>query len=168
MSIQSSTIRLMLTAAGILLSSSLGFGQNKPASKGVSVSVSIDGLNCGATTQGIDALSFQIAANDALSTSGPVIGRITFSDLVIQRTPDSCSLPLFLLASSGKSVKQVVVTELDKSNKPVLTITLGNVLLSTSEVKGPQSADVVEQVAFFYATLTMTDAAGNTTGTITR
>ena len=50
----------MLTAvAGILLSSSLSFGQNKMVSKGVSVSVAIDGLNCGATQGVIDALTSQ-------------------------------------------------------------------------------------------------------------
>jgi type VI protein secretion system component Hcp len=88
--------------------------------------------------------------------------------LVVQRSPDSCSLPLFLLASTGKTIKQVVVTVLDKSNKPVLTVRLTNVLPTVSEVKGPDSAGVVEQVAFFYATVTITDAAGNTTGTIAR
>lgn len=171
MSFQSSTIRTLLTAvAGILLSASSGFGQNKQANpKGVSVSVSVDGLSCGAATQtAIDALSFQIAANDAISTGGGTIGKVTLSDLVVQRSPDSCSLPLFLLASSGKTVKQVVVTELDKSNKPVLTITLANVLLSISQLSGPDNSDIAEEVAFFYTTLTITDAAGNTTGTVTR
>ncbi len=170
MSFQSSTIRIMLTAVAGILFSSFGFGQNKQANpKGVSVSVSVDGLSCGAATQtAIDALSFQIAANDVISSSGATVGKITFSDLVIQRSPDSCSLPLFQLASSGKTVKQVVVTELDKSNKPVLTITLANVLLSISQLSGPDNADNTEEVAFFYATLTITDAAGNTTGTVTR
>ncbi len=171
MSFQSSSTRIMLTAiTGIILSSSLCFGQNKQANpKGVSVTVSVDGLSCGAATQStIDALTFQIAANDSIGTGGGNAGRVTFSNLEIQRSPDSCSLPLFLLAASGKSVKQVVVTELDKGNKPVLTVTLANVLITIAEVKGPDSTDVTEQVSFFYATAVITDSAGNSTGTITR
>jgi type VI protein secretion system component Hcp len=162
----------MLTAiTGIILSSSLSFGQNKQANpKGVTVTVSVDGLSCGAATQStIDALTFQIAANDDIGSAGGVnIGRLTFSNLQIQRSPDSCSLPLFQLASSGKLIKQVVVTELDKGNKPVLTVTLANVLITTAEVKGADSAEVTEQVSFFYVTAVITDSAGNSTGTITR
>jgi type VI protein secretion system component Hcp len=57
---------------------------------------------------------------------------------------------------------------LDKGNKPVLTVTLANVLITTAEVKGADSAEVTEQVSFFYVTAVITDSAGNSTGTITR
>jgi hypothetical protein len=84
-SLQSSATRIMLTAVGaILLSSLLSFGQTKQANpQGVALKVSVDGLTCAAATQGaIDALSFQISANDVIGTGGATAGRVTFSDLV--------------------------------------------------------------------------------------
>jgi type VI protein secretion system component Hcp len=88
------------------------------------------------------------------------------SDLVVEKSPDSCSLPLLLLAASGRPVK-VVLTELDKTTKPLLTITLAGALIST-ELKGSDSAEVTEQVSFSFATVTIADSAGLTTGTINR
>jgi type VI secretion system secreted protein Hcp len=155
-----------------LLCSSLSFGQNKQTNpKGVAVQLSVDGLSCGAATQGtVDALTFQFTVTDATSTGGggAGAGKVTFGDLLVQRSPDSCSLPIMLLAASGRTVKQVILTEVDKANKPVITITLANVLISIADIKGPDSADVAEQLAFSYASATVTDSAGNTTGTITR
>jgi type VI protein secretion system component Hcp len=60
------------------------------------------------------------------------------------------------------------VIEMDKGNRPILTVTLENVLIVATQVNGSQSTDAVEQLDFFYSTLTITDSAGNTTGRIGR
>jgi type VI protein secretion system component Hcp len=161
----------LFALAGALFCASLSFGQATPAKavSGNTFRVAVDGLTCTAVAPGtFEALSFQIAVTDTIGNGGAGAGKIVLSDLLVQKAPDSCSVPLVVLAAGGKNVKRVVLTEVDKGNRPILTITLENVLIVAAQVNGSQSADAVEQLDFFYSTLTITDAAGNTTGSIGR
>jgi type VI protein secretion system component Hcp len=131
------------------------------------VRVFVDGLGCNTVAQAtFGAVSFAIGLANTAGSGGGGAGKITVSDVVVEKSPDSCSLPLLLLAASGRPVK-VVLTELDKTTKPILTITLAGALIST-ELKGSDSAEVTEQVSFSFATVTIADSAGLTTGTINR
>jgi len=162
---------ILTTIAGALLCCSSGFGQSspKPTASGSTIKVFVDGLTCGAAPEStFDAQSFHLAVTDAVSTGVAGVGKVVFGDLSISKLSDSCSLPLLLVTSSGKSVKRVTLTEVDKTGKPVLTINLENALITLSEVKGADAGDSAEQLEVSYASITVTDAAGVTTGRITR
>ena len=167
-----STLRTRLAALAVtLLCATLSFGQTAPAKavSGNTFRVAVDGLTCTAVAPNtFEALSFQIGVTDSIGTAGAPSGKIVLGDLLVQKAPDGCSVPLVALTTAGKTVKRVVLTEVDKANRPVLTITLDNVLIVAAQATGSQSADAVEQLDFFYSTLTITDAAGNTTGSIGR
>jgi len=163
--------RGMLLLACAVFCCSVSFGQEAPApqptSPGGTIRVSVDGLTCSAAPQGtFTATSFRFAVNDALATGGggAGAGKVVFSDLTILKQSDTCSLPLLLLGASGKSIKRIVLTELDRSNKPILTFNLENAIITTSELKETGAS---EQLLVTYAAVTVTDAAGNTTGRIT-
>jgi type VI protein secretion system component Hcp len=166
------TLYRFIALSGALACSAAVFGQAAPARQPNSATtfrVAVDGLACTALAQGtFEAQTFQIAVTDAISGGGAGAGKVVLSDLLIQKAPDACSTPLVVLAAGGRAVKRAVLTEVDKGNRPILTITLDNVLIVAAQVIGSQSADAVEQLNLSYASVTITDAAGNTTGSISR
>jgi type VI protein secretion system component Hcp len=136
------------------------------------ISVSVNGLACNGSAQGVfTATAFQIAVNTiiATGTAGAGAGKTVFGDLLVQKASDECSLPLFILAAKGQTISSVVLNATDKSNNPVFTITLNQVFLTGSQIKGsPAAANGGDSLDFSYATLTIKDASGNTIGPVTR
>lgn len=136
------------------------------------ISVSVNGLACNGAAQGVfAATAFQIAVNTITATggAGAGVGKTVFGDLLVQKASDGCSLPLFILAAKGQAIGEVVLNATDKSNKPVLTITIDGVFLAGSQLKGsPVDANAGDSLDFTYATITIKDASGNTIGPATR
>jgi type VI protein secretion system component Hcp len=136
------------------------------------ISVSVNGLACNGTAQGVfAATAFQIAVNTITASggAGAGAGKTVFGDLLVQKASDGCSLPLFILAAKDQPISEVVLNATDKSNKPVFTITIDNVLLVGSQLKGsPVDANAGDSLDFSYATITIKDASGNTIGPVTR
>jgi type VI protein secretion system component Hcp len=134
------------------------------------VSVSVNGLACNGSAQGVfTATAFQIAVNTITATGGAGEGKTVFGDLLVQKASDGCSLPLFILAAKDQAISVVVLNATDKSNNPVFTITLNQVLLAGSQLKGsPVAANAGDSLDFSYATITIKDASGNTIGLVTR
>jgi type VI protein secretion system component Hcp len=136
------------------------------------ISVSVNGLACNGASQGVfTATNFQIPVNTITATggAGAGTGKTVFGDLLVQKASDGCSLPLFILAAKGQAISEVALTATDKSNKPVITITIGQVFLTGSQLKGsPVAANVGDSLDFSYATITIKDASGNTIGPVTR
>jgi type VI protein secretion system component Hcp len=136
------------------------------------ISVSVNGLACNGSAQGVfTATAFQIAVNTiiATGTAGAGTGKTVFGDLLVQKASDACSLPLFILAAKGQAISAVVLNATDKSNNPVFTITLNQVFLTGSQLKGsPVAANAGDSLDFSYATITIKDASGNTIGPVTR
>jgi type VI protein secretion system component Hcp len=136
------------------------------------ISVSVNGLACNGSAQGVfTATAFQIAVNTIIATggAGAGTGKAVLGDLLVQKASDGCSLPLFILAAKGQAISAVVLNATDKSNNPVFTITLGQVFLAGSQLKGsPAGANAGDSLDFSYATITIKDASGNTIGPVTR
>ena len=157
-----------------LFCASISFGQTAlaPASPDTTkITVSVDGLTCGTSTVGtFEALAFSIGVNDIISEGGAGVGKVTVTDLVVQKASDACSVPLMLMTASGRPVPHVVLSATSKGNKPVLTITLTGVILSSQKLTGAAAAKDAqnEQVTFTYASAVITDATTQTTGTINR
>jgi type VI protein secretion system component Hcp len=159
--------------AGVLCCAPLSFGQTVKAqanANGSTIIIAVDELACSVTSPGsFNALAFNFALSDSSGSGGAGAGRVTFSDLVVQKQFDACSAPLLVLAANGRFVNHVVLTEVNKNNKPILTVTLGTVQVSSYKLADSDSSnDVQEKVAFSYASIAVTDASGNTTGTINR
>jgi type VI protein secretion system component Hcp len=163
-----------LALAACLCCTPMSFGQTVVASVSpdiTKITVSVDGLTCGTSTAGsFEALAFSIGVNDIISEGGAGVGKVTATDLVVQKASDACSVPLMLMTASGRPAAHVVLSAVSKGNKPVLTITLAGVILSSHKLTGAEAAKDAqnERVTFTYTSAVITDATTQTTGTITR
>lgn len=138
---------------------------DQSANDSVTITVAVDGLTCSSSGQNsFTASAFAIEVNNTSSSGGAGggAGKTIFSDLAIQKSFDTCSVPLFILAANGQFVKQVVLTETDKHHASNLTMTLEDVQIASSTLKTG-----LEVIDFSYAAITITDGAGHTTGRIT-
>jgi hypothetical protein len=126
------------------------------------ITVSVNGLTCGGSAA-FAASTFQVPVSTPTS-SGGVGGKTVFGNLLVQKSTDACSLPLFILASHDPVISQVVLNAADTTGKPIITITLQNAFLISSQLKaGAGPATAQESLDFFYRTMTIRDVLGVTT-----
>jgi type VI protein secretion system component Hcp len=126
--------------------------------------VTVDGLACNVAGPGaFEAVSFQVGATSA--TGGGGAPKVTLGDLSLQKQLDTCSLRLFRLALTGEHIKKIVVSNVDRNNRPLLTILLEDVVISSFQLQ--DSDETSESLSLNYFHLTMTDSTGNSTGPLT-
>lgn len=171
----SSAIRKFAPAlAGVLYCAAFAHAQTaetsvaRQAARGTTITVAVDGLLCGVPGQvSFEASSFQV---DAVSTgtsagSGGGAGKTVLSNVILEKAADGCSMPLWRLGSTGQHLKKALITETDKDGKPILTVLLEDVRVAHAQFRGADStAKAGESVELGYFFITVTDAAGNSTG----
>ena len=129
--------------------------------------VAVNGLSC-STTLGpgtIEILSWSFGASNTASAggtgSGGSAGKAAIGDLTVNKRWDDCSPQLFAATVSGKSFKTVTLTQSDKNNTVLLTITLTNALLSSFQLSGDQSDEFpTESLSFDFQKICIKDANG--------
>ena len=143
-------------------------GTANPDSSGLTVTM--DGLTCGSpTANSFRAAEFAIAVNTitAAGGGGAGAGKTTFTNVALLKASDSCSLPLFSLAATGQIVKQVVIG--GKGVNSGFTLTLENVQVISATLHGSGPSTGSDEILdLSYTAITITDAAGHTTGRIVR
>lgn len=157
--------------AGALLGGPPSFAANaKPENDTPGITVAVAGLACDSPAAGsFHAAEVAIAALTSIGTGGAGAGKTTLTDLSILRTHDACSLPLFLLAATGRLAARVVLTDSRSETGTGLTITLENVqFVKSTLVDADSGADARETVDLSYSAVTITDSSGNSTGRIVR
>lgn len=131
--------------------------------------VVVDGLMCSSRGKGsFLATEFALAVTTG---SGGVAGagKTTFTDLVLLKPSDSCSLALLNLAAGAQIIKTVVVTEDNKGRGPSFSLTLENVQILRSSLSGSGSLDGMdERLDLSYGAITISDDSGHTTGRVVR
>ena len=122
-------------------------------------------MKCGSSAQSsFTASGFSIAANTSTGTGGDGTAGTAFTALTILKPSDDCSIPLFILGSTGVTIPEVVLMKTDKKGTPALIVELENVQLVSSSLNGSGG----ETLELAYAAITITDGAGHTTGRIVR
>jgi len=157
-------------ALGAICSAPADFAQTAKADRDLTtISVSITGFSCGSpVATSFRIADFAIAVNTTSGTGGAGAGKTTFTDVAILKASDSCSLPLFMLATTGHIMKEVVLTG-SKSDGDGFTWTLENVQIIASSLVGSNpSTGGQETLDLSYTAITIADASGHTTGRIVR
>jgi type VI protein secretion system component Hcp len=149
----------------------LGSSQtDKPARVPAGITVAVDGLGCNESGQGsFTASAFAIDAKTTSGTGGAGAGKTVFTDLAIAKPSDSCSVPLLLLAAGGRIANRVTLTDGARGDGSALTMVLENVQVVSSSLNGSNGSSAAEEMLdLSYSAITITDAAGHTTGRIVR
>jgi type VI protein secretion system component Hcp len=92
-----------------------------------------------------------------------------FQDLSISKQLDSASAPLMFDCASATVLNNVVLTYTDNNSKPVYTITLNNVTISSYQVSGATGGGApAESISLHFQNIRWTyqkyDASGNPVG----
>jgi type VI protein secretion system component Hcp len=108
------------------------------------------------------------------STGGAGAGKATFSPLVVLKSLDSCSVPLDLQLFKGSVTPIVTIAISESSNnkgassnatKPLVLITLRNVLISEISDTDSSQGSFSEKVTLLYGAITIQDLVDNTSTT---
>jgi type VI protein secretion system component Hcp len=114
-------------------------------------------------------MSFHLAMTASPSGTGGAGTKAVFGDLTLTRIFDSCSPRVLLIAATQQHVRRVIITELDKSSQPVLTILLDDVVVTSFQLDDTEAGSIaMEKFSLGYEKMTVTDLASNETVVISR
>ena len=127
-----------------------------------SITVQVDGIPQFA----VQSWSVGALNTSSASASGAGVGKPQTTTLNITKVFDSSSPALFEATMTGNHIKTVTVTQLDSTNKPVMTVVLSSVVVTNYQLMGTAgTTDPAETVSFSFTKIQITDAvSGKTAG----
>jgi len=108
------------------------------------------------------------------ATGGAGAGKVTLTPLVVLKSLDSCSIPLFTDVLQGTQLPSVVISifgspanqsAATNGQKPLLVITLTNVLVNSISDSDSTQASFTEKVTFEYGGINIQNLTNNTSTT---
>lgn len=157
-----------MLVAGTLCLAQTGLAQSaKAADAPNSITVTVDGLACGAPGRNsFTAYDFAVEVNTTAATSGAGggVGKNVFSDVAVLKPSDACSASLIALAAAARIVPSVTIVQGGTGHAAALTIFLEGVQVVAASSR--EASD--ETLDLSYRAITITDAAGSTTGRVVR
>ena len=158
-------MKLLSVVAGVLALSAGLVAQGPPAKGNVksAIAVTLGNLGC-STPLGTDAfevLSWSFGASNPvdLSGGGGGAGKVSVSDLNIQKAFDGCSPALLGAVATGKAFPTLTLAASNKDGTTT-TVTLSDVRVSSWQASGSSaSAAAVESVSFAFSKFCLVDGS---------
>ena len=142
-----------------------GFAQ--PPGASTTVTFAGGGAACnGSPSPMFNALSLLEKVTQPAS-QGNLTGRPVFDDIVLTKSIDDCSVPLYILLFQGRFVRSVVIS-LHVGVTEVLRITLSDVLITSISETDPSPTLPSERVALSFGTIVILDPATGVSATYHR
>jgi len=159
-------MKFVSVVAGVFALSAGLAAQGTPT-KGTSaksaIAVSVGNLGCstalGSDTFAVQAWSWGASNPVDLSGGGGSAGRVSLSDLAIQKAFDACSPALFGAVATGKAFANLTLAASNKDGTTT-TLALSDVRVSSWQAGGSSASDAAtESVTFTFSKVCLTDGS---------
>jgi len=161
------TVTLIRPFCSMLLAMAAAISPAAAQQSQFTINVQMDGISCStsAGSNTFQALAWNFGASTPAPISGStlVAGKSQLTTLNIVKGFDACSASLFQSAMSGSSAQDLILTQFDSSNRPIMTVRLTMVVVRAYQLNGSSSGLPAESVSVSFSTIQVTDAVSGTT-----